>query len=70
MARIITLEDVGMRWDGKTVLSGIDLSVNEGDFIAMTGPNGGGEDNIAPDNTEIACAHLRQCGLLYRWCGG
>ena len=43
MARIITLEDVGMRWDGKTVLSGIDLSVNEGDFIAMTGPNGGGK---------------------------
>lgn len=46
MARIITLEDVGMRWDGKTVLSGIDLSVNEGDFIAMTGPNGGGKTTL------------------------
>ena len=35
-----------MRWDGKTVLSGIDLSVNEGDFIAMTGPNGGGKTTL------------------------
>lgn len=46
MGRIITLDSVGMRWDGKTVLSGVDLTVNEGDFIAITGPNGGGKTTL------------------------
>lgn len=35
-----------MRYDRKTILRDISLSVNEGDFIAITGPNGGGKTTL------------------------
>lgn len=44
--RIIELRDVGMVRENKTVLQDINLEVNEGDFIAITGPNGGGKTTL------------------------
>lgn len=43
---LIKLTDVGMRWDNKVVLSDVNLSINKGDFIAITGPNGGGKTTL------------------------
>ncbi len=43
---LIKLADVGMEWDNKTILSDVNLSINKGDFIAITGPNGGGKTTL------------------------
>lgn len=43
---IISLRDISRRWDGRTVLSDINFDVNLGDFIAITGPNGGGKTTL------------------------
>lgn len=43
---IISLRDISKRWDGKTVLDGINFDVRRGDFIAITGPNGGGKTTL------------------------
>ncbi len=43
---IIRLPDVGMRHDDKEVLTGVDLDINHGDFLAITGPNGGGKTTL------------------------
>lgn len=44
--KIIELHDVGMTWEKRTVLKGINLTVNHGDFLAITGPNGGGKTTL------------------------
>lgn len=43
---IIRLTGVGMAWDQRTALSDVNLVVNENDFIAITGPNGGGKTTL------------------------
>lgn len=43
MKRMIELSGVGMRYDNRTILRDVNLTVNKGDFIAITGPNGGGK---------------------------
>lgn len=43
---MISLSGVGMRWDRKTVLSDVDLTVDRGDFLVLTGPNGGGKTTL------------------------
>lgn len=43
---IISLRDITKRWDGKTALADINFDVREGDFIAITGPNGGGKTTL------------------------
>lgn len=43
---IITLKDIDMSRSGKTVLSDVNLTVDRGDFIAVTGPNGGGKTTL------------------------
>lgn len=45
-APLLTLRDVSMVWDGKKVLEHVDLVVRQGDFIAITGPNGGGKTTL------------------------
>ncbi|MDE6831203.1 MAG: ATP-binding cassette domain-containing protein, partial [Muribaculaceae bacterium] len=35
-----------MGWGGRKVLSDINLSVERGDFVAITGPNGGGKSTL------------------------
>ena len=43
---IIELQDVVVSYDRSPVLDGISLRVDEGDFIAITGPNGGGKTTL------------------------
>lgn len=43
---IITLSGVGLRREGRTILENVDLSVAKGDFVAITGPNGGGKTTL------------------------
>ena len=45
-APLVRLYDVGMRWGRRTVLHDVNLTVNRGDFIAVTGPNGGGKTTL------------------------
>lgn len=44
--KIIQLCDIGMRYDGRTVLHDVNLTVFKGDFVAITGPNGGGKTTL------------------------
>lgn len=43
---IIELRDVSLRLEGKNILSDVNLTVNRGDFLAITGPNGGGKTTL------------------------
>lgn len=43
---IIHLNDVWFGFNGQMILQGIDLTVKEGDFLAMVGPNGGGKTTL------------------------
>ncbi|MBD5222191.1 MAG: ABC transporter ATP-binding protein [Bacteroidales bacterium] len=43
---LITLEDVSVRLDRRTILDNVDLSIRKGDFVAITGPNGGGKTTL------------------------
>lgn len=40
---VIVLRDVSVSMERREILSGISMTVNRGDFIAITGPNGGGK---------------------------
>ena len=43
---IVRLEDVWARYDGVPVLEGVSLSVEQGDFLGIIGPNGGGKTTL------------------------
>ncbi len=43
---IIRLEHLNVDFDRKRVLEDVNLSVREGDFIAISGPNGGGKTTL------------------------
>lgn len=43
---LIRLEGIEMERDGKKVLENVDLDINRGDFLAITGPNGGGKTTL------------------------
>lgn len=40
---IIELQNVSKRYDRREVLSDVNISIYKGDFLAVTGPNGGGK---------------------------
>ncbi len=43
---IISLRDISFRADGTRILSGITFDIRKGDFVAITGPNGGGKTTL------------------------
>ena len=43
---IIKLEDVVVGYDRNIILPGVNFVVDEGDFVAITGPNGGGKTSL------------------------
>lgn len=43
---VLRLSGVAVGWDGRQVLSDVNLGVNRGDLIAITGPNGGGKTTL------------------------
>jgi cobalamin transport system ATP-binding protein len=42
----LRLDGVTVRYDSRTALSGIDLSVRPGEFVALAGPNGSGKTTL------------------------
>ncbi|HET6437750.1 MAG TPA: metal ABC transporter ATP-binding protein [Anaeromyxobacter sp.] len=46
MPALITLQDAAVGYHGKPLLSGVNFEVQEGDFLAVVGPNGGGKTTI------------------------
>lgn len=43
---IIDVDHVWMQYDGKAILRDVSLTINKGDFVAVTGPNGGGKTTL------------------------
>lgn len=43
---VIALRHVGLVRDGRAILTDVDFSVTRGDFVAITGPNGGGKTTL------------------------
>ncbi|MDE6085160.1 MAG: ATP-binding cassette domain-containing protein, partial [Muribaculaceae bacterium] len=44
--RLISLDRISMEWDGHKVLDNVSLDVYAHDFLAITGPNGGGKSTL------------------------
>lgn len=45
-APLVRLDRVTMQWDRRKVLDDVSFTVNRGDFVAITGPNGGGKTTL------------------------
>ena len=43
---VIRVEDLNYRVDGQQILSDISFSVEQGDYVALLGPNGGGKTTL------------------------
>lgn len=43
---VIKIEDVSFRYEKNNVLERVNLTVNEGDFLAIVGPNGSGKSTL------------------------
>lgn len=43
---VITLKGVSMTRDRRVILSNVDFTIYKGDFVAITGPNGGGKTTL------------------------
>ncbi|HUS86074.1 MAG TPA: ATP-binding cassette domain-containing protein [Bacteroidales bacterium] len=46
MNELLRLTDVSASYSGETVLDNVNLSIREGDFIGVIGPNGGGKTTL------------------------
>lgn len=46
MPRLINIEDLSASYDGKQVLSDINLEISDHDFLGIIGPNGGGKTTL------------------------
>lgn len=44
--KLIEIKDVTVRYDRENILTNVSLTIDRGDFIAITGPNGGGKTTL------------------------
>ena len=58
---ILEMKDIWVSYNGTPILEGIDLTVEDGDFLGIIGPNGGGKTTllkvmlglVTPDRGEV-----------------
>lgn len=62
---MIELKDISVIYDDKIILDHISLSINEGDFIAITGPNGGGKTTLL--RIILRLLQPTSGNVAYRW---
>ena len=64
---IIELQDVRVCYDNIPILDGVSLRLDEGDFVAITGPNGGGKTTLL----RVILKLFKPCvgDVVYRWNG-
>ena len=43
---VISVKDVSLGYDGKAILSGLNFTVNEGDYLCIVGENGSGKSTL------------------------
>src|SRR5664279_3691412 len=43
---IIKIQDLQMKFGGRTILNNINITINEGEFVAILGPNGAGKSTL------------------------
>jgi len=63
--KILEIEDLRFGYEKTPILQGVDLTVNEGEFIVIFGPNGGGKTTflkllmgfLKPDSGKISLFH-------------
>jgi iron complex transport system ATP-binding protein len=60
---LLALEDLSVGYGGKTVLSGVNLSVRSGEFVVLAGPNGGGKTTLLKTAVSL-CKPLSGRALL------
>ena len=46
MEQILSLRNVGFRYDGRWTLKGIDLDIHKGELLGILGPNGSGKSTL------------------------
>lgn len=63
---LITLSGICMDYDGRSILSDVSTTVCHGDFVAITGPNGGGKTTLL----RIILGLLRPAAGTVTYCGG
>jgi len=63
---LISLENIGMDYGRRIVLENISATVRHGDFVAITGPNGGGKTTLL----RIILGLLRPTSGHVAYCGG
>ena len=63
---LITLSGICMDYDGRSILSDVSATVCHGDFVAITGPNGGGKTTLL----RIILGLLRPAAGTVTYCGG
>ena len=44
---MLTCDKIRLELDGKTILDDVSLTVNDSEFVVITGPNGGGKSTLA-----------------------
>ncbi|MDE6022236.1 MAG: metal ABC transporter ATP-binding protein [Muribaculaceae bacterium] len=44
--KLIGIDDISVRFDSKVILDHVSMNVESGDFMAITGPNGGGKTTL------------------------
>ncbi|MFT3841470.1 MAG: ABC transporter ATP-binding protein [Myxococcaceae bacterium] len=66
MNPIVVMEGVGRSFGRKAVLSGVDLTVGEGELVGVAGPNGGGKSTLLflmAGLLRASAGRVRVCGV-------